>query len=181
MLLIIQAAGGVVGGRTVIQKLAYFCALELGAGFSHRPHFYGPYSGKVEDALGNAVLAGELVEAVHHSSDWHGGRDVLKYTYTLDEGGEGRVRRLITDHPYEWERISGAVGAIKGVLPDLDQKTLSSAAKTYLIISESDVGVRQEEIPSLARRLGWDLDAGQVESTVALLDRLGLLLDEESD
>jgi hypothetical protein len=68
------------------------------------------------------------------------------------------------------------VGAIKNVLPDLDQKTLSSAAKTHLIVSQSEEVVDEAEIPELAKRLGWDLDTSQVQDTVSLLERLELLI-----
>ena len=69
--------------------------------------------------------------------------------------------------------------AIRDVLPGLDQRTLSAAAKTYLIISESDEGVEETDIPDLAKRLGWELDADQVRNTVKLLEQLALLDDSE--
>jgi uncharacterized protein YwgA len=181
LLLITHAAGDEVEGRTVMQKLAYFCGLELGAGLGYYPHYFGPFSSKVEDALSNAVIAGELDEDVDRLPDWRGGADVLKFTYRLDDAGQGRVERLIADHPKEWEAINRSVSSIREVLPKLDQKTLSSAAKTYLIISESEEGVDQEDIPKLARRLGWSLSPAQVARTVALLDQLGLVDEDEDD
>ena len=181
VLLIVHAADGEVGGRTVMQKLAYFSGLELGAGLGHRPHYYGPFSSKVEDAVHNAVLAGELSETAKSVPDmWGNGPDVLKYTYTLEEAGQARVNRLMEDHPAEWQRISRAVAAIKSVLPTLDQKTLSSAAKTFLIIAESEEGVDEDDIPKFAKRLGWRLTPSQVKTTVRLLEQLDLL-DDNND
>jgi uncharacterized protein YwgA len=178
VLLIVHAAGGHVGGRTVLQKLAYFCGLHLGAGFGHRPHYFGPYSSKVEDAATNAAVAGELHESVERVPDfWGSGSDVLKYSYDMTDAGEDRVTRLIDDYPEEWERIEGAVTAIQEVLPTLDQKTLSSAAKTYLIISESEgeEGVEESDIPNLAKRLGWNLSPAEVKNTIKLLEELDLV------
>src|SRR5688572_30137640 len=123
LLLIVHASSDEVSGRTVMQKLAYFCGLELGAGLGHRPHFYGPYSARVEDAMTNAVIAGELRESAERIPDWGGGPELRKYTYTLEGPGRSRVERLIQEHPDEWARIRQAVTAIKQVLPDLDQKT----------------------------------------------------------
>lgn len=177
ILLITHAAGDRVGGRTIMQKLAYFTSLGLNTGLGHRPHYFGPYSSKVEDAVVNAVIAGELHETVERLTDWRGGPDVLKYTYDLTTSGKARVDRLIEHSSADWDRVRDSVQAIQAVLPGLDQKTLSAAAKTYLIITESDEGVDEADVPVLAKRLGWELDAAQVRDTVALLDRLDLLDD----
>ena len=179
ILLITHAAGDQVGGRTIMQKLAYFTSLGLNTRMGHRPHFFGPYSSRVEDAIANAVIAGELHETVERLPDWRGGPDVMKYTYDLTPSGKARVDSLIEHNSAEWDQVRDAVQAIRAVLPELDQKTLSAAAKTYLIISESDEGVDEADIPELARRLGWDLDAKQVRDTVALLERVDLLEDSD--
>lgn len=179
VLLITHAAGDTVGGRTTMQKLAYFTGLGLNTGLGHRPHYYGPYSSKVEDAVSNAVIAGELHETVERMPHWRGGPDVLKYTYVLTDPGRQRVDGLIEHNAEQWHQVRDAVAAIKGVLPQLDQKTLSSAAKTYLIISESEQGVDEAEIPVLAKQLGWDLDPTQVRDTVSLLEQLNLLTDSQ--
>jgi hypothetical protein len=91
------------------------------------------------------------------------------------------VERLVKDHPSEWDQIRSSVQAVRAVLPTLDQQTLSSAAKTYLIIAESEEGVEQEQIPNLAKRLGWELSPAQVDKTVALLDQLRLLDGESNE
>jgi uncharacterized protein YwgA len=181
VLLITHAAGDQVAGRTIMQKLAYFTGLGLQARLGHRPHYFGPYSSKVEDAVANAVIAGELRETAERLPDWHGGPDVLKYTYDLAAPGKERVDRLIENNAPAWDRVRDSVQAVKAVLPTLDQKTLSAAAKTYLIISESDEGVDEAEIPKLAKRLGWELSARQASDTVTLLERLELVDTGEGD
>lgn len=158
-----------------MQKLAYFTALGLNVSLGHRPHFYGPFSVKVEDAVANAVIAGELHETVERIPHWRGGPDLRKYTYDLTELGKQRVDDLIEHNASEWDHVRDPVHAIKDVLPTLDQTTLSSAAKTFLIISESDTGVAVSKIPSLAKRLGWDLEPHQVKNTMSLLKQLGLV------
>jgi uncharacterized protein YwgA len=159
-----------------MQKLAYFAGLGLGTPLGHRPHFYGPYSSRVEDALEQAVIAGHLHETVERISGWSGDEpDVLKYTYDLTAEGRKRTAVLISAHKQEAQRISSAVDAIRSVLPSLNQKMLSSAAKAYLILNESDGPVREDEIPDLARRLGWELTPAQVTETVKLLENLGLV------
>jgi uncharacterized protein YwgA len=183
--LITDAANGSVEGRTVMQKLAYFSGLGLGLGtrLGHRPHFYGPYSSKVEDALSLASVAGDLQETVERMPDWSGtGPDVVKYSYSLTDQGHAKAEALKAEHLEEWQRIATSVSAIRRVVPDLNQKTLSSAAKTYLILSESDEDVAEEQIPDLARRLGWNLTPAEVRRTVEVLKQLGLvaIAEEES-
>ncbi len=180
VLLIAAALGGTADGRTVVQKLAYFVGLALSASLGHRPHYYGPYSSRVEDALNLAVVAGELDEQVQRFPDWYGGPDVRRYTYRLTDDGRNKVDALKGAHPDEWQRIQEAVAAIKRVVPDLEQKTLSSAAKTYLIVSESEETVSEDEIPDLARHLGWTLNKAQVRKTVEILEELGLLEVEQA-
>lgn len=178
VLLLVAAAGGEVEGRTVMQKLAYFSGLELGAAFGHRAHFYGPYSSRVEDALTQAAIAGDLRESIDRLPDWHGGPDVVKYSYELTDSGTERVENLKHAHPREWGRISEAVGAIREAVPDFNQRTLSSAAKTYLILSEREDPTSEADVPKLASKLGWQLSPPQVRETIKILENLGLVETE---
>jgi uncharacterized protein YwgA len=176
VLLIVAAAGGTVEGRTVMQKLAYFSGLALDRSLGHQPHYYGPFSSKVEDALTIATAAGELRETVERMPGWSGdGPDIIKYTYELTDQGQEKVSVLQRDHREGWTKVHAAVNAISEVLPDLNQMMLSSAAKTYLIVDESGTDVDVEEIPKLAKRLGWKLTPSQVNRTLDILRRLNLL------
>lgn len=177
VLLITDAAGGVVGGRTAMQKLAYFSSIGLGTTLGHRAYYYGPYSSKIDDAMSVASIAGELHETADQLLDWNGGPDVVRYTYTLTDAGRERVERLKAQAPQQWERIASAVAAVKSAIPDLNQKMLSSAAKTYLIISDSEDDIEETDIPGLAAQLGWELSDEQVEKTVSILQTLGLVED----
>jgi len=176
VLLIVAAAGERVEGRTVMQKLAYFSGLGLGTVLGHRAHFYGPYSARVEDGLVLAAVGGDLKETVERMPDWTGsGSDYVKYTYDLTEQGREKVAALRDEHPEESGRIDTAVRAIRNVIPDLNQKTLSSAAKTYLILAESEGDVSEDRIPELATKLGWKLSQADANQTVEILRQLGLV------
>ena len=177
VLLIAEAVGGKVGGRTVMQKLAYFSSIELGSALGHRAYYYGPYSSKVDDALSVASIAGELHETADRMSDWHGGPDLVRYTYELTEAGRRRVEQIKLQAPDQWRRVASAVAAVRSAIPDLNQKMLSSAAKTYLIISDSEENIQEDDIPRLAAGLGWELTPQQVEKTVSILQQLGLVED----
>lgn len=177
VLLIADAAGGTVGGRTVMQKLAYFSSISLGSTLGHRAYYYGPYSSKVDDALSVASIAGELHETADRMSDWSGGPEIVRYTYALTDNGRARISQIKEQAPEHWEWIAGAVAAVRKAIPDLNQKMLSSAAKTYLIISDSDDEIEESDIPDLAARLGWELSDEQVSKTVSILQQLGLVED----
>jgi uncharacterized protein YwgA len=177
VLLISDAVGGTVGGRTVMQKLAYFSSIFLSSPFGHRAYYYGPYSSKVDDALSVASIAGELYETADRMSDWNSGPDIVRYTYSLTDAGKQRVGRIKEEAPAQWERVANAVVAVRKAVPDLNQKMLSSAAKTYLIISDSDEQIEEGDIPDLAKGLGWELSPEQVEKTVSILQQLGLVED----
>lgn len=181
LLLITHAAGDEVRGRTAMQKLAYFSALDLGAAFGHRAYHYGPYSSRVEDAVENAVIAGELEQEIQRFRNSGRRPDVVRYTYRLSEAGQRRVGQLIFDHPEAWEAIRARIEAIRSVVRNFDPKTLSIIAKTYLLVREAEEEVEVAQIPQLAARLGWKLTETQARTTVELLQKLELVegADEE--
>ena len=175
MLLVVDATGGAVEGRTIAQKLAYFVGVEIGRDLSHQAHFYGPFSRDVEEALALAVVAGDLSETVERIPDWYGGPDARRYSYALTDEGSGRVEVLKAENPDVAERVAATVERVRQAVPDLRQKTLSSAAKIHLIVSEQGRPVVTGEIPRLAARLGWELTQDEVDTTVDVLRRLELV------
>lgn len=180
VLLIADAVGGTVAGRTVIQKLAYFSSINLGSTLGHRAYYYGPYSSKVDDALSVASIAGELHETADRMSEWNGGPDIVRYTYELTDTGRTRLAQIKQQSREYSDCIAATVSAVRKAIPDLNQKMLSSAAKTYLIISDSEDEIYESNIPDLAARLGWELTDEQVKKTVSILQQLGLV-EEASD
>ena len=64
VLLVIDAAGRTLEGRTAVQKLCYFAGLALDEDLGHSAHYYGPYSREVEVALENESFAGDLDETM---------------------------------------------------------------------------------------------------------------------
>jgi hypothetical protein len=175
LVLLADAAGGVIEGRTVFQKLAYFAGRRLHRDFGHRAHYFGPFSSSVESSLKVSVLAGEFDEAIERIPDWYGGPDALKYRCTLSDVGRKRVASLRAEFPDEASTIDEVVHVISDAVPELRQQTLSAAAKIDLIVAQQDEPVPVDELPKLARRLGWHLSRGQVKKTVDVLTRLDLI------
>jgi uncharacterized protein YwgA len=178
LLLVADAAGGTLAGRTIAQKLLYFAGLSIGQPTGHTAYFYGPYSDELTDTLNRAVLANELTEQVELISDWRGGPDASKHTYTLTERGTQEAAAISEAHPEEADHISTTVSAIAEAVPGFRQKTLSAAAKIHLIVSEQDRALTRDELRQLAQELGWRLATTEVNEAVDILSRLNLVTIE---
>lgn len=175
LLLIVDAAGETVEGRTIAQKLGYFVGVELGRDLGYQAHFYGPFSRDVEEAFTLGVLAGDLEESVERIPDWYGGPDALRHSYTLSPEGHERVEELKQEYADEAGRIQATVEAIGQAIPQFRQQALSAAAKIHLIVTDQGRPVAPAEIPQLARHLGWQLSQDEVNRTVDVLRRLELV------
>jgi uncharacterized protein YwgA len=175
VLLALDAAGGEVEGRTAMQKIMYFVSVALETDLGHRAHYYGPYSRPVELGLTQTALAEEVTETMERFPSWTAGPDIRKYTYELTDEGREQVAAVSGRDATDAERVKATVGAIQEAVPDLDQQTLSMAAKIHYIVIHQDDPTKLADIPNLAKQLGWRISDTQVESSVNLLQRLDLL------
>lgn len=172
VLLVIDAAGGTIEGRTAVQKLCYFAGLALDEDFGHRPHYYGPYSRQVEAALVNEAFAGDLEETARTFSGWSG-RDGKAYTYAMTSQGVDLVADLRRDKPEAAHRIDEIVRRLGELVRGYKQHPLSLAAKVDLILRQRDEPAAASEIPELARQLGWKVTDDEVAWAVDILVGLG--------
>jgi uncharacterized protein YwgA len=174
-LLALDSAGGTVEGRTTMQKLLYFVAVALDDDLGHRAHYYGPYSRLIEDALLQTAIGDEVDETLERLPSYTSGPDVRKYTYELTDIGSGTVRELQAKFAKDASTINETVAAVREAVPDLDQQTLSMAAKIHFIVSNQERATPLAQIPPLAKQLGWRISDLQVQRSVELLQRLDLL------
>jgi uncharacterized protein YwgA len=172
VLLIIDAAGGVVEGRTALQKLSYFAGLEIDEDLGHHAHYYGPYSRPVESALNNSAFAGELDEVAERFSSWSG-PDIYKYTYTLTDEGKQEVASLRSRFPDLNSKVERVVQRLAKLVPGFSQHPLSLAAKVDYIARREHATISATEIPDRAQRLGWEVSEPDVEKAVEILVGLG--------
>jgi hypothetical protein len=175
LLLVASAAGGILDGRTVAQKLLYFAGRRLEQPTGHTAYFFGPYSDDCNAALQRSVLADELSERIERIPDWGGGPDAMKHTYTLTDRGKEEAERIAAAKPEEAEEVLATVGAIVGAVPGLRQSTLSAAAKIDLIVSEEHRVMPPDEIRELASALGWRLSQNEVDEALNVLTQLDLV------
>lgn len=175
LLLTAAATGGRLDGRTVAQKLLYFCGRKLEQPTGHSAYFYGPYSDDFDSALKRGVLAGEFLEQIESIPDWYGGSDVMKHIYTLTERGTAESAKVAEENAEEAESVTETVAIITKAVPGLRQKTLSAAAKIDLIISEQARAVPLSEIRVIAKDLGWSLSETEAKEALDVLTKLDLV------
>lgn len=172
VLLVVDAAGGVDVGRTAVQKLCYFAGVRLNEDLGHRPHYYGPYSREVEDALLNESFAGDLEETMRTFTGGSG-RTGRSYSYRLTDQGAELVAELRRDKAQAAERVRDIVGRLGELVPGYRQHRLSVAAKVDLILRQRGGGATTDDIPELARQLGWTVSDEEVDRAVDILVALG--------
>jgi uncharacterized protein YwgA len=175
ILLVADAAGGTLGGKTVAQKLLYFAGVSLHQPTGHSAYFYGPYSDEFDEALNRSVLADEFSVQIESIPDWYGGSEALKHTYTLTDRGRSEAARVAEEHEEEAQEVRETIDAIRQAVPEFRQKTLSAAAKIHLIVTEQNRALPSDLLRDLARELGWNLKQAEVSEAVNVLARLGLV------
>lgn len=172
VLLVIDAAGGTVDGRTAIQKLCYFAALASNEDLGHRAHYYGPYSREVEAAVENETFAGDLDETVRTFFSQWTGREGRHYTYALTEQGKDFTAQIREAKPDAAGRIEPIVKRLGELVPGYKQHPLSLAAKVDLILRQQGA-VMADQIPTVAKGLGWEVNDEDVAEAVNILVGIG--------
>jgi uncharacterized protein YwgA len=169
VLAVIRAAG-VVPGRTMLQKLVYLLARIRDEDLSYGAHFYGPYSTSVQKSASALSAAGDIVETVTVMPNWQTDQfDLYQYSYKLSDAGQTRAGELpndIREQAVALLKTTRRVGAF-------NQAPLAVAAKVDHIRRVAP-DAELEELPRLARDLGWRISADDAEQAQALLGALRL-------
>lgn len=177
LLLVLDAFGGNVQGKTLLQKRIYFLRLLLGENPEEefRAYYYGPYSDTVSDDLGLLRSSGLVDERVRSfgGSDPNG-FERARYDYRLTDHGRTASEFLKSRYPEESARIGEAVARLRAA-GELDYVALSIAAKTHYILSRSSRPLVRDEIRKEARKLGWEIaDDKRIDDAVSFLQKLEL-------
>jgi hypothetical protein len=175
LLLVADATGGTLDGRTVAQKLLYFAGRKLDQPTGHTAYFYGPFSDDFDAALKRGVLGDEFTESIERIPDWRGGADAMKHVYSLTQRGREEAARVAEALADEAREVRETIATVAEAVPGFHQKTLSAAAKIDLILAEGDRDVPLDEIRELANELGWRLTDGEVKEALDVLTRLDLV------
>lgn len=176
LLLMLAAWGSDVRGRTYLQKNAYFLSKLLDEDLGFRPHYYGPYSPKLELALGELRGMGIVSESVSDFGvvDAAGFRR-RRYDYSLTSDGKIVADAIRSDLKLEYEAIESAVKVIKGPGGGLGYWSLAVAAKTHFVISASGSSLSAQDVVERASGFGWNVNEKQVGEATEFLERLELI------
>lgn len=178
--LALLAAGGEIKGKTKLQKTMYFLGVltdhleDLG----YQPHFYGPYSEEVVDAIDRLKSVGFVEETGRGGGSVDtAGFEVVRHDYRLNNDGKVVAQAKTKKHPALWRELSRAATALKSA-GKVDYMKLSVAAKTYFMLGQKTKRGRASmaELADLAKQFGWDVTPRQILEAARYLEKLRLVV-----
>jgi uncharacterized protein YwgA len=174
VILAIHEEGGELCGRTLLQKKLYFASVLTKEDFGFLPHYYGPYSQSVADAV-NSLAANHFVqektETLPGEPNLFGER--RRHSYSLTD--DGKAVLAVMDKLPDTEKWREALTKVNSDPVAKDFNLLSVAAKIHLIVKAVGKATRRE-IKVQAKRYGWKMseeDIRKVEDY--LFNHLGVL------
>ena len=177
ILLAIDAFGGQVGGKTLLQKRLYFAEILIkeNLGFDFDAHYYGPYSAIINSELLTLKLQGQLrEEASTYGRLDASGFEMRRFRYELTPEGSAGVEWLRQNYEEEASRVTTAAKRVVDA-GNLDYMDLSFAAKSYWILCQTQKPLSDGDIAKEAPRFGWQVKPEQVHRGVEFLHKVGLV------
>ena len=174
LLCLLDASGGRIQGRTLLQKRAFFVTELIGNDFGLRfdAHYYGPYSATVEGTTTQLKNLGFLQESSTGFGTVKDGFEVRRYNYSLTDDGEqllGRLRNLP-----EYNTIKNATRRVIDA-GDPNYVELSIAAKAYFLLKNKEGGkMTMSELVQQAEKYNWNISPDSVDKAVRFLSAVGL-------
>ena len=185
ILIIIDKLGGKVTSKTKIHKLFYLYSVVHGKDISFKPHYYGPYSPVVEDALDRLISTGLLTVQKAKFENNHPGFETIKYDYIINKYGREVLNNLEIDD--EVSELQQFVSKIKDI-GDPDYFILSVATKIhyilkkiYYILNKKDEPLKVEDIIEMAKKLDGPISDSDIEKVLNLLENLKLINNIKHD
>lgn len=177
ILLAIDAFGGSVGGKTLLQKRLYFTEILLkeSLNLDFDAHFYGPYSALINSELSTLKLQGQLREdSSTYGFSNQSGFEMRRYRYELTPDGKAGVEWLCKSYPEEAKRVTDAAKRVVAA-GNFDYMDLSFAAKSHWILCQAQKPLSDTDIAKEAARFGWEVKPDQVHRGVEFLHQVGLV------
>jgi len=173
---LVDASGGVVQGRTLLQKKAYFLTLlaELNVELDFDAHFYGPYSATIDNSLTQLKNLRFIDENATAYGVDNTGFEMKRYDYRLTPDGQAIAAKL--RDTVEYQRIRKVLARISEA-GNLNYMELSIAAKALFILRKKKEPMSKQEIAREARKFDWNIQPASLANAVSFLERLGVLQD----
>ena len=175
--LVIHASGDQIAGRTKLQKTVYFVGVMSGMlpYLGYRPHFYGPFSPDVAEAVEDLRSLKFLKqEAQGMNAVDSRGFEVARYDYTLTGEGKQIAEEKAQQHSAVWKRITVAVKRLNAADAS-DYVKLSIAAKAYFMHGKSSRPTTPEELSKMGQQFGWKVSEQQLQEANEWLETLDLV------
>jgi uncharacterized protein YwgA len=173
---LIDANGGEVQGRTLLQKRAYFVSLltniEVNLGFD--AHYYGPYSATVDGTVTEMKNLGLVEEASTGFGVVSGGFEMRRYDYRLTEDGKLLVERKRASDDYR--KIKDALDRISAA-GNPNYVELSIAAKAFFILRKNNTPMTTTQLVEAAKKFNWEINEASSQKAVQFLRNLNLAQD----
>jgi len=176
VLCLLDASGGSIQGRTLLQKRAYFVSVLMGQdeplGFT--AHYYGPYSPMIDGAVTQLKSLGFVDEATIGFGSMGGeGFEVKRYDYRLTEDGRKITDVLKKSNQDDWQRICEILRVLERA-GDPNYVELSFAAKTFFVLRAKKKAMKREELIREAKSFDWKIPSSSLERALSLLEQVGL-------
>ena len=169
-----DALGGVIQGKTNLQKKMYFLSVILGEDFGYGPHYYGPYSATVASANQELKSLGYLSESKASMGGYNAsGFEIARHDFQLTPDGRSVLKEKKTRLKAEWDRVKTAVDRIVAA-GDVNYIEISIAAKTYFMLDQKGAPASNQELVEQATKFGWVVTEQEIKKAVEFLTDLDL-------
>ena len=170
--LIAIGQSGQIVGRTLLQKKLYFAAVLAEEELGFRPHYYGPYSPEVADAIDSLVANRFLKET---TETFPGQESIFgewrRHSYELTPDGDRLLQAV--GQTGEAENLREALEKVNAQPMAQDFNVLSVAAKVHVLLGEKSPATASE-IKRKALEYGWQLSEQQIRVVAQYLVDLDL-------
>jgi len=173
ILTVLEASGGSVQGKTRLQKVIYFLSILLDVDLNYEPHYFGPYSGFVDESLMDLTGIGFVKEScTGFGYPDKKGFEYRRFDYEITPDGNKLLENIKEKSEGDYEKVLTAVAEL-GELPDYF--VLSIAAKIFYVIREKGE-VTRRGFKEEARKLEWgDIDDGNIDTALDFLTSRGFV------
>lgn len=176
ILVLLDAYGEGVHGRTLLQKISYFADVIADLDLGFRAHYYGPYSPVVEQAVGELKGLGFVSEqaigfGVVQNPNFG---EMMRFDYQLTPDGKAVVEDIKKRTPEECKVLGDIVRRIKDA-GNPGYRELSLAAKTFFILKRQGKPATTAELEKEAPRFSWQLPQESVRKAIEFLSKLDLI------
>ncbi|MCJ7577926.1 MAG: hypothetical protein MUO91_05705 [candidate division Zixibacteria bacterium] len=174
ILMLLKASGDKIVGKTMIQKQIYFLSLLLNENIGFKPHYYGPYSPEIEQALDELIGAGFVSMARNiFGVDTNTGFEFKRYDFELVENGKNLAEIVKEENAQTYKKVEEFVKKME--VNKANYLSLSIAAKAYFILHKESMLMNKDAIREKAKLFGWNVTDADIDNAIFILRQLNLI------